>query len=130
MTATYRDENFAPLDAAGAWRLLEGAAEILPGVRTMPTPGHTRGHHSIVIEGRERTLVFAGDLLPTRHHLGAPYNMAYDLFPLENRTSKQELLQWLADRNGLLAIDHEIETPILSVRRADAWYEFVPERPV
>jgi glyoxylase-like metal-dependent hydrolase (beta-lactamase superfamily II) len=129
MTATYRDENFAPLDAAGAWRLLEGATEIVPGVRTMPTPGHTRGHHSIVVEGRARTLVFAGDLMPTRHHVGAPYNMAYDLFPLENRTSKQELLKWLAARNGLLAIDHEVETPISSVRRAGEWYELAPESP-
>jgi len=129
MTATYREENFAPLDQANAWRLLDGAVEIVPGVRAMPTPGHTRGHHSIVVAGRDRALVFSGDLMPTRHHLGAPYNMAYDLFPLENRASKQKLLQWLATHNALLAIDHELETPVLSVHPTRDWFELTPERP-
>jgi glyoxylase-like metal-dependent hydrolase (beta-lactamase superfamily II) len=112
MTATYRDENLAP---------------IVAGVRAMPTPGHTRGHHSIVVQGRDRVLVFGGDVMPTRHHLGPPYNMAYDLFPLENRASKAKLLHWLADNHGLLAIDHEVETPVLSVHKAGDWYELTPE---
>jgi glyoxylase-like metal-dependent hydrolase (beta-lactamase superfamily II) len=129
MTATYREENLAPLDQADAWRVLDGAGEIVPGIRALPTPGHTRGHHSIVIAGRERTLVFGGDLMPTRHHLGAPYNMAYDLHPLENRASKQKVLQWLAGSGALLVLDHEVETPVLSVRAAGDWFELIPERP-
>jgi glyoxylase-like metal-dependent hydrolase (beta-lactamase superfamily II) len=129
MTATYRDENFTPVDQANAWRVLAGAVEIVPGIRAMPTPGHTRGHHSIVVTGRDRALVFGGDLLPTRHHVGAPYNMAYDLFPLENRASKQKLLEWLAAHDALLAIDHELETPILSVRPTRDWFELIPEPP-
>lgn len=122
MTATYRKENFQPIDEAKSWHLLDGEAEIVPGIRTLPTPGHTRGHHSIVVEGPKRTLVFGGDLLPTRHHLGARYNMGYDLFPLENRSSKQRVLSWLAARDGLLAIDHEVESPVVSVRAAGDWF--------
>jgi glyoxylase-like metal-dependent hydrolase (beta-lactamase superfamily II) len=127
MTATYREENFTPIDERSAWRLLDGEAEIVPGVRSIPTPGHTRGHHSILVEGRDRALVFGGDLMPTRHHLGAPYNMSYDLFPLENRASKQKLLTWLAERDALLAIDHEVETPVVSVRKAGDWFGLSPE---
>jgi glyoxylase-like metal-dependent hydrolase (beta-lactamase superfamily II) len=129
MTATYRQENYAAIDAAGAWRPLEGAVEIVPGVRALPTPGHTRGHHSIAVEGRERALVYGGDLMPTRHHLGAPYNMAYDLFPLDNRASKRQVLEWLAGRDGLIAIDHEVDTPVMSVRRKDDWFELLPAAP-
>lgn len=129
MTATYREENYKPLDERDAWRLLDGQAEIAPHVRTIPTPGHTRGHHSIAVTGSDRTLVFSGDLMPTRHHLGAPYNMGYDLFPLENRASKHKLLTWLAENNALLAIDHEVETPILSVRPAKDWFELEPAAP-
>ncbi|MCK4340810.1 MAG: MBL fold metallo-hydrolase [Phycisphaerae bacterium] len=126
MTATYREDSFTPIDEIDAWRLLDGEAEIVSGVRSRPTPGHTRGHHSIVIAGRDRSLVFGGDLMPTRHHLGGPYNMAYDLFPLDNRKSKKELLAWLAARDGLLALDHELETPIVSVRPKDDWFELFP----
>ena len=123
MTATYREENYAPLAAGSAWHVFSGATEIAPGVRTLPTPGHTRGHHSIVVTGTDRTLAFGGDLMPTRHHLGAPYNMAYDLYPLDNRASKQTLLGWLAERDGLYAFDHELETPVMSVRRVGEWFE-------
>ena len=126
MTATYREESYTPIDQAKAWHLIDGQAEIAPGVRTMPTPGHTRGHHSIVVEGRERTLVFGGDLMPTRHHLGAPYNMAYDLLPIDNRESKRQLLAWLAARDGLLAIDHELDTPVVSVRHSGDWFDLAP----
>ncbi len=126
MTATYREENFAPADQADAWRLLDGAGEIVPGIRAIPTPGHTRGHHSIAVEGRARTLVFGGDLLPTCQHVGAPYNMGYDLLPLENRESKRRMLQWLVDHDAWLTIDHELHTPIVAVRPRDDWFELVP----
>ena len=129
MTATYRAENLQPVDAADAWHVLDGEAEIVPGVRSILTPGHTRGHHSILVEGHDRSVVFGGDLMPTSHHLGAPYNMSYDLFPLENRASKQKLLGWLAERDALLAIDHELETPVNAVRRKDDWFELQPATP-
>lgn len=126
MTATYREENFHPLDAADAWHLLDGETEIVPGVRPRLTPGHTRGHHSIVVAGRDRTLVYGGDLLPTRHHVGAAYNMSYDLYPLENRASKQKLLAWLAGCDGLLALDHELDTPVVAVRPDGDWFRLEP----
>jgi glyoxylase-like metal-dependent hydrolase (beta-lactamase superfamily II) len=126
MTTTYRAENLTPIDERGAWRWLEGEAEIVPDVRSLPTPGHTRGHHAIVVEGRARCLVYSGDLMPTRHHVGAPYNMAYDLYPIDNRASKGALLGWLADRGGLLALDHELDTPVVAVRRRNDWFELIP----
>lgn len=129
MNATYREENFTPIDAADGWHVLEGETEIVPGVRNVATPGHTRGHQSILVAGGDRQLVFGGDLMPTRHHVGAPYNMSYDLYPLENRASKQRLLAWLADTNALLAIDHEPQTPVVSVRRAGDWFELLPAPP-
>lgn len=125
MTQTYRPENLEPITAANGWRLLAGGGEIVPGIMARPTPGHTRGHHSIAVSGHERTLVYGGDLMPTRHHLGAPYNMAYDLYPIENRASKAELLGYLADNDGLLALDHELETPVLAVRRSGDWFEIL-----
>ena len=126
MTATYREENYTAIDEAGAWHLLDGDGEIVPGVHSRTTPGHTRGHHSIVIEGQRRSMIFGGDLMPTRHHLGGPYNMAYDLFPIDNRASKRELLAWVAEHDGLLAIDHELETPVVGVRPKGDWFELVP----
>ncbi len=40
----------------------DGEAEILPGVRIVPTPGHTPGHQSVLVSTREGLVVVAGDV--------------------------------------------------------------------
>jgi N-acyl homoserine lactone hydrolase len=40
--------------------LLDGEAGILPGVRIVPTPGHTSGHQSVLVETDQGTIVLAG----------------------------------------------------------------------
>ena len=40
--------------------LLEGEAEILPGLHVIPTPGHVAGHQSLVAECRDGSVVLAG----------------------------------------------------------------------
>lgn len=122
MTNTYREENFRAIDAAGAWNLLDGEVEILPGIRAMLTPGHTRGHHSLIVAGRDRTLVFSGDVMPTKAHSGAPYNMGYDVLPFDNRDSKRRLLSAASDGKWLIALDHEPRTPVVTARREKEWF--------
>jgi N-acyl homoserine lactone hydrolase len=40
----------------------DGEAEILPGVRLVPAPGHTRGHQIVVVETDEGPVVLGGDV--------------------------------------------------------------------
>ena len=123
---TYPPENLNPIDEAGAWNLLEGEVEIVDSVSAILAPGHTRGHQAVLVSGRDRSLVFGGDTLPTVGHLGAAYNMSYDLFPLENRASKYKLLHTLAQHRSLLLIDHEPRTPAVTVRTSGDWFELAP----
>ncbi len=122
MTSTYRPENLEPL--AERWAPHAGGVEMLPGITALPTPGHTRGHTSLVLRGSERTLLFVGDVLPTAAHVGAPFNMAYDLFPLDNRASKQALLRRAADEDWVLVLGHEPDTPLVRVVVEGDWYRF------
>lgn len=126
MTATYREENFGSISDADAWRLLDGETEIIPGVRAMLTPGHTHGHQSLIVEGRDRTAVFAGDVMPTAAHVGAPWNMAYDLMPLENRESKRRLLTRAAAERWLVVVGHEPNTPLVHVEQDGDWFVLRP----
>ncbi len=126
MTNTYREVNYTPIDEMGAWVLHEGEAAPLPGVRLRPTPGHTRGHQSVIVEGRERTLLFLGDVMPTRNHVGVPYNMAYDLFPLDNIATKRAMLSEAAERDWLVVIDHEPETPLVRAVPDGRHFALVP----
>jgi len=49
------------VDFDGArYELLDGEAEVVPGVHVVPTPGHVDGHQSIVVECEDGSLVLAG----------------------------------------------------------------------
>jgi glyoxylase-like metal-dependent hydrolase (beta-lactamase superfamily II) len=126
MKTTYREENLRPIDEAQAWLLYDGQEEHVPGIRPVLTPGHTRGHQAIRVEGSDRTAVFPGDVMPTAAHVGAPYSMAYDLSPLDNRESKNKLLKRAADEGWLIFIDHEVATPVMKAQVEKDWYELAP----
>jgi N-acyl homoserine lactone hydrolase len=40
----------------------DGEAEILPGVRLIPAPGHTRGHQIVLVETDDGPVVLGGDV--------------------------------------------------------------------
>jgi N-acyl homoserine lactone hydrolase len=40
----------------------EGEAEVLPGIRLLPAPGHTDGHQAVVVETDAGTNVLGGDV--------------------------------------------------------------------
>jgi N-acyl homoserine lactone hydrolase len=40
----------------------DGEAEIAPGVRVLPTPGHTAGHQSVLVDTADGLVVLAGDV--------------------------------------------------------------------
>lgn len=126
MKTTYREENIAPLDAADAWQLHHGDVECIPGITLLPTPGHTRGHQAVIVRGRDRTAIFTGDTMPTAAHVGAPYNMAYDLYPMENRNSKEKYLKQAAEEDWLICIDHEVHTPVVRARAEKKWFALSP----
>ena len=41
------------------WKTVEGETELLPGLRVLPTPGHTPGHQSVLVEQADGTEVIA-----------------------------------------------------------------------
>lgn len=50
------------VDAPGTGYVeLDGEAEILPGIRLLPAPGHTRGSQIVVVDGADGPVVIAGD---------------------------------------------------------------------
>jgi N-acyl homoserine lactone hydrolase len=60
------------VDAPGLRYLeVEGEAEILPGVFVVPTPGHTAGHQSLVVQLGDGTVVVAGQSHDTASAYGA-----------------------------------------------------------
>lgn len=126
--AGYRtEENIEPLAKAGVVDLLDGDTEVAPGIRVEASPGHTRGHQSIFVEGRGQTACFMGDLVPSRNHLRPIYIMAYDIYPRETFLNKQAFLERAVEEDWLVVFSHD-DAPWGRVRRDErAGYAFVEE---
>ena len=107
--ASYLAENFAPLAAAGLLNVVDDATEILPGLRVIPTPGHTPGHQSVIIDGGNgECAVFFGDVVPTSIHVRLPFIMAYDLDVEATLAAKKRLLADAIDGHWLVLWGHDL----------------------
>lgn len=63
------------VDAPGVeYTAVDGEHELLPGVRLVPAPGHTRGLQMVVIEAGERPVIVGGDVVVWFGEFEEPYS--------------------------------------------------------
>ncbi len=110
--ASYYPWNYLPLMEAGLVTLLEGETEIADGIILVPTEGHTPGHQSVLIEGEERKIFYAGDLLPTSRHVPLPYIMSYDLYPMTTLKVKKDILLRAMNEKWIVVFEHDYDSPL------------------
>jgi glyoxylase-like metal-dependent hydrolase (beta-lactamase superfamily II) len=53
----------APYQKAGQFKTFAAPAELFPGIRAMPTPGHTPGHAVYALESQQERIFFWGDIM-------------------------------------------------------------------
>jgi len=108
--ASYFPHNFVGLRAAGMFELIEGEGEIIPGIRAIPTPGHTPGHHGLLIDGGAERAFYIADLVPTAAHLPLPWIMGYDVEPMVTLETKRHILKRAVDEDWVLVFEHDATT--------------------
>ena len=101
--ASYLPHNFEPVP----FTPIDGDAEIVPGIRCMPTPGHVPYHQSVLVESAGERACFLADLVPTSAHLPLPWIMGYDLEPLVTLESKRRLYARAEAEGWLLLFEHD-----------------------
>ena len=115
--ASYRADDFLPVAEAGQLDLIDGEAEVAPGVRAVRVGGHTTHHQMVVVESGGETLVVPTDLLPTASHLPLPFVMGYDLFPVATLEAKRKLLDAAVEGGWRILFYHDPRTAVGRVRR-------------
>ncbi|HEX6942448.1 MAG TPA: MBL fold metallo-hydrolase [Gemmatimonadaceae bacterium] len=105
--ASYFPHNFEPIVAAGQYDFVTGETEIWPGIRLLPTPGHTPHHQSILIESDGAAAFYPADLMPTSSHVPLPWIMGYDVEPLRTLETKRAILKRAVDEDWLLIFEHD-----------------------
>ncbi|MFK8905704.1 MBL fold metallo-hydrolase [Streptomyces sp. YS-3] len=105
----FRD-SVIPVEEAGLLDLIdvpEGGVEIAPGLRLIPTPGHTPGHLAVELTSRGQTALITGDCLHHPVQLAQPtISACVDIDPAQSTASRRKLLASLADTTTLLLGTH------------------------
>ncbi len=94
---------------------VEGPDEIIPGIRVRPLPGHTWGMQGVFFHDGENTVVFPGDLLPTRAHVHPAASMAYDVLPHTSMECKAQFLNQAESEAWTVVLDHEPGAAVVRV---------------
>jgi glyoxylase-like metal-dependent hydrolase (beta-lactamase superfamily II) len=108
---SYISDNYDPLISSGQMQLLNGSAEITPGISVAMYPGHTRHLQAIFIRSGGQTACYISDLIPTTWHLDLTWVMAYDLFPLETIENRKKYYQEALPQNWLTIFTHDPDIP-------------------
>ncbi|MCK4337353.1 MAG: MBL fold metallo-hydrolase [Candidatus Aminicenantes bacterium] len=105
--ASYLKQNFIPLQKAGNVRLVIGNTRIAEGVEVVMAEGHTLHHQCVKISSGGKTIFFMGDMVPTSSHIGLPYIMSYDLYPIKTMQSKQRFYDLAFEGDWIIAFNHD-----------------------
>jgi glyoxylase-like metal-dependent hydrolase (beta-lactamase superfamily II) len=108
---SYISDNYDPLVSSGQMQLLNGAANIAPGIAVAVYPGHTRNLQAVFIRSGNQTACYISDLIPTTWHLDLTWVMAYDLFPLETIENRKEYYGKALAENWLTIFTHDPKIP-------------------
>jgi glyoxylase-like metal-dependent hydrolase (beta-lactamase superfamily II) len=105
----FRD-SVIPVEEAGLLDLVgvpAQGADIVPGLRLLPTPGHTPGHVAVQLTSRGRTAVITGDCIHHPVQLAHPaIGACVDIDPQRSETSRRTLLAALAGTDTLVLGTH------------------------
>ena len=107
LAGAYYVDDFTALQAAGLLELLDGPAEIAPGISTELTGGHTRGHQLVKFQSRQASAVLPTDIVPTAAHLETFWSLSYDQFPLTVRRVKPGILQDIVAHERFILFSHD-----------------------
>ncbi|MBM3324033.1 MAG: MBL fold metallo-hydrolase [Calditrichaeota bacterium] len=128
--ASYFPENFEPMKAAGQLELLDGPAELYPGVEILVVGGHTPGQQLVKVADGSKTLLYCADLIPTASHIPLPYIMAYDLFPMMTLEEKKRLLPQAHHEGWILFFEHDPFRATAKVAKSEKDYIMGDEVPL
>lgn len=118
--ASFLPENFIPLKEAGVLTLLDTTpdhkTEWLEDIKIIECNGHTKGLMAFDIPYQGTRLIYLSDLIPSIHHIGLPYIMAYDLWPYQTLEEKTEVLEEAVKENHILFFQHD---PLIATCRVE-----------
>lgn len=100
-------EQLGSLAALGVLTLVDGPLQLTPEVSLLPTPGHTPGHMSVLVESRGQSALCLGDLCHHPLHFSHPdWVSCFDTDPALTPRTRAAVFALALARDALLACPH------------------------
>lgn len=119
------DEQIAVLDKLGMLVLVEGEDEmrLTPEIALLPTPGHTPGHLSVLVESEGSSALLLGDVCHHPLHFSHPdWISAFDTHPAITPRTRAGLFRLAVERDALLLCPHAASPGLGRLRKIDTAY--------
>lgn len=122
--ASFLTENILPIKESGQLNFVDLMGQSFLknselGFDILSVDGHTEKQMIPHIQYKEKTVVFAADLLPTIGHIPLPYVMGYDTRPLLTMNEKELFLNEAADKKYLLFLEHDANNELCTVKHTE-----------
>lgn len=117
-----------PYQAAGHIKTFNGSTTIVPGIRSMPEPGHTPGHSGYLVSSRGQTMLAWGDIIHVQavQFPNPSVTVMYDSNQDEARATRLKILAMAAKDKIIIAGAHLAFPGLGHVRKAGKGYTWVP----
>jgi glyoxylase-like metal-dependent hydrolase (beta-lactamase superfamily II) len=125
-SAVYVPDRLEALKQSGQVDTIEIGRELLPGIKTVFTGGHTQGHYALEISSGSTQVFYYADIFCTSAHMKVPFVPATDLFPLDTMAIKRKVLPRIIDQDVVMAFDHDIHTPLARIKQVDRKFVVEP----
>lgn len=121
--ASFLKENLIPMQESGQLNFLERTEQRHfydeLNFEVLFVDGHTDKQMIPLIKHKDKTLVFAADLLPTAGHVPLPFVMSYDTRPLLTLKEKKAFLQEAAEKNYYLFLEHDAHNEVIDLKHTE-----------
>jgi glyoxylase-like metal-dependent hydrolase (beta-lactamase superfamily II) len=118
--ASFRKENILPMQEGGHIHFAnKGEKSPFSQFDIEYVDGHTDKQMLPKIKYKDKTIVFAADLLPSIGHIPLPYVMGYDTRPLLTLTEKEKFLKEAADNNYILFLEHDSKNECCTLKQTE-----------
>lgn len=120
------EDSVKPIVKAGLSQIVKSDYKINNKISLMPTPGHTPGHSSVVIESQGERAIISGDFIHHPCQITNPaWTMDADTLPDKAFETREKILNEIADTDTLLIGTHFADPVAGYVVRSDAHFAFV-----
>ena len=105
--ASFLKDNIVPIQESGQLNFIKKDKSFINYIDVLFVDGHTEAQMIPHIKYKDKTIIFAADLLPSTGHIPLAYVMGYDVQPLKTLDEKGKFLLDAANNNHIIFLQHD-----------------------